>query len=395
MNKTELLLPAGDLERLKYALIYGADAVYVGAKQFSLRAQASNFTIDDLKDGISFAHSLNKKVYVTLNIVPYSKEVEEVLPYLKKLEKIKADGIIVSSPSILKIARENTSLHISLSTQQSVTNYRSVNEFYNNGIKRIVLARELSLKEIKEIRENTKAELEVFIEGGMCSGYSGRCTMSNWMSGRDANRGGCAHSCRWNYHIAENKKIIETEAEFSMASKDLSSISFVPDLLNLGVDSLKIEGRMKSIHYVATVAYALRKLIDDYQKNELKEMSFYENIIEKAENRETFSGFLNSNYNEETIYSLNNQEAGQNFIGIVKEFDDDKMEALIQVRNHFEKDIEVEVMSPGLQERNFNIGIIYKDNEEVDSAKHALEIVKIKSAIKLKKDDILRKVKVK
>lgn len=393
MNKIELLLPAGNLEKLKYALRYGADAVYIGAKQYSLRAQASNFSLEEIKEGVDFAHNLKKKVYVTANIIPHSFELDGVEPYLRSLEEIGVDGIIVSSPAILKIAKDKTKLHVSLSTQQSVTSSLSVKLFSDAGIDRIVLARELTIEEIKEIKANTKAELEVFVEGGMCSGYSGRCTLSNYLSNRDANRGGCAHSCRWNYDLYLNGEKINHSSFFEIASKDLSGIECVKDLIEAGVDSLKVEGRMKSIHYVSTVAYTYRCLIDDIYNHQEKPISYYKEMLDSCENRDSSTGFLKGLAGvNQTLYSQFLSQANQNFAGIVLSYNRETKEALIEVRNYFDKDSYLEIMSPELPINTIHIDKIIKDGEEVDAARHALEKVVIISEVELHQFDILRRI---
>ncbi|MBP5342832.1 U32 family peptidase [bacterium] len=393
MKRIELLLPAGNLEKLKMALTYGADACYIGAKEYSLRAQASNFTLNDIKEAVEFAHNLNKKVYITVNVIPREKEIMGILPYLKKLESINIDGIIVSSPVILYIAKRYTNLHISISTQMSVTNTRSVNFFNKMGAKRVVLARELSIDEIREIRKNTECELEVFIHGGMCSGYSGRCTLSNYMSSRDANRGGCAHSCRWNYDLYMDQEKINKDYPFQIASKDLEALDYIKDLCLMGIDSLKIEGRMKSLHYVATLSYTYRKLIDDISSNTLKDMSYYKNLLKSSENRMNSSGFFSGKYDYSmNLYSKMGLEANQSFLGIVLDYDNIKKEALIEVRNHFKTGEVIEVMSPNKDLYNIKIENIYKDGILVDSARHALEKLVIKVDKDLLVNDILRRV---
>jgi len=389
----ELLLPAGNLEKLKIALIYGADAVYIGAKYYSLRAQASNFTLDDISEGVQFAHSLNKKVYITVNVIPRENEIDGILDYLKKLEELNVDGLIISSPVILDIARKNTKLHISISTQMSIINSNAVNYFYKKGANRIVLGRECSIDEIRKIRNRTKAELEIFIHGGMCSAYSGRCTLSNYMSNRDANRGGCAHSCRWNYDIYDqNNNKLNHDSFFQIASKDLMAVSYIKDLYEIGVESLKIEGRMKSLHYVATLAYTYRKLLDDIENNTLKDDDYYISLLESSENRSSASGFF-SGKNDDSIalYSKNGLEANQSFVGIVLDYNESTRKAILEVRNHFKKGEKMIVMSPGKELFETTILSIYKDGIEVESAKNALDKVLIEVDKKLNINDILRR----
>ena len=393
MRMPELLLPAGNLEKMKIALLYGADAVYFGAKYYSLRAQASNFTMDDISEGVKFAHSLNKKVYITVNVIPREKEIDGILEYLKKLEELNVDGLIISSPVILDIARKHTNFHISISTQMSVINSNAVNYFYENGAQRVVLGRECSIDEIKKIRKNTNAELEVFIHGGMCSAYSGRCTLSNYMSNRDANRGGCAHSCRWNYDIydIDNNKLNGDDI-FQIASKDLASVSYIKELCEIGVESLKIEGRMKSLHYVATLAYTYRRLIDDIYSNNIKDYDYYKKLLESSENRENATGFFDGKNNEDiNLYSKIGLEANQSFLGIVLDYDKEKKEALFEVRNHFNACEEAVVMSPNMELFDIKIKSIIKNGEIVDSAKNALDKVIIKVDKDLKINDILRR----
>lgn len=391
MKKIELLLPAGNLEKLKFALLYGADSVYIGGEKYSLRAQASNFTLSDIKEAVSFAHERGKKVYVTVNVIPREKEIKGVVEFLIQLEKLKIDGIIVSSPAILKLAKDNTNLHISISTQSSIINKDSVNLLHSLGYDRVVLGRELSISEIKYIKENTKAEIEVFIHGGMCSGFSGRCTMSNYMSNRDANRGGCAHSCRWIYDIYKDDKKIN-DYTFNIGSKDLNGVNFIKDLYDIGIDSLKVEGRMKSLHYVATIAYTYRMLLDDIESGNMKDISFYQNLLESSENRDHYSGFLSGKIdNNLTLYSKTSPEANQSFLGIVLKYDKEKSIATVEVRNHFIEGEVMEVMSPRKELFNVKALKLYKDKERVKDARHALEILEIEVDKDLKINDILRR----
>ena len=384
--KPELLLPAGNLEKLRFALMYGADAVYIGGKIFSLRAQASNFTLDDIKEGVKFAHSLNKKVYVTVNVIPREKEMNLLKDYLISLEKVNVDGIIVSSPSILECAKENTSLHVSVSTQASISNSSAVKFYQKQGADRVVLARELSMDEIKTLSKNTDCEIEVFIHGGMCSAWSGRCTLSNYMSGRDANGGGCAHSCRWIYDIYQNDEKINTEP-FKIGSKDLSSIHYIKDMCEANVTSLKVEGRMKSVSYVATVAYTYRKLIDDIYDGSLKDDDYYLSLLGEQVNREASTGFLDHGASyKQTLYSAESSPVTQGFYGVVMDYNDEKKEALIEVRNRFSNGDTAEILSPGKEPQTFIIS-----GMNSSSATHAMEIVSVHSDIKLNKYDIIRR----
>lgn len=296
-NKIELLMPAGDLTRLKVSLLYGADAVFIGGKKFSLRAKASNFTIEDIAEGVKFAHALNKKIYVTVNIIPHCDDLNNIEEYLLSLDKINVDAIIVSSLFIIETVKKlNLKLECHVSTQVSAVNEEYVKFYESLGCTRIVLARECSLNEIKKIKEHTNSELEVFIQGGLCSSYSGKCTLSNYFVCRDANRGGCAHSCRWDYKLYQNNNLISDDI-FKIASKDLMGIRLVKDLIEIGVSSLKVEGRMKSVNYVALVGLTYRKIIDAIYENKLTEdfLLNAERILRSIESRPLTQGFLNKN----------------------------------------------------------------------------------------------------
>lgn len=376
----ELLAPAGDFEKLKIALLYGADAVFIGGTNFSLRARASNFTINDISKAVVFAHNLKKKVYVTTNIIPHDEDLDGLVPYLKALEKCGVDAIISASPVIIDQALMHTKLEIHLSTQQSASNAQAVNFWYQRGVRRIVLARELTKKQIKELKQLTKADVEVFIHGGMCMSFSGRCSLSNTMTKRDANRGGCAHSCRWSYDLMQGDNNVSKNT-FSMSAKDLSAVKQIPYLIESGVSSLKIEGRMKSIHYIATVVSTYRSLIDDYYKNSIiTDYSKYLIELKKAENRETEVGYLEGVPNErQQLFNLTGEKPSQLFIGLIKEYDDKSGVALIEQRNYFKIGDEIEVFGPGLRQRSFILDyMIDQDGKDVDIARHAQQQLKIK-----------------
>ena len=266
MNKIELLAPAGDLEKLKWAIMYGADAVYLGGKKFSLRANATNFTIDEIKEGVKFAHEHNAKVYVTVNILFHEEDMTGLLEYLKELEDAKVDAIIVSDLFIIDLVKENNiNLEIHISTQECTLNSEAVKFYKEEGVKRVVLARESSKKDIKNIMDETNMDIEVFVHGAMCTCYSGRCMLSNYMTNRDSNRGGCAQVCRWVFDLYDEYKTkISGDTEFAISPKDLSLLKYIPDLIDIGVTSLKIEGRMKSIYYIATLVSVYRRVIDKY-----------------------------------------------------------------------------------------------------------------------------------
>ena len=396
-NKPELLAPAGDLERLKIALLYGADAVYCGGPAFGLRANATNFTFDELKSGIEFAHKLNKKVYVTVNIVLHNKEGKELLEYLKKIEEVKADAIIVSDPYIVDVALNNTSLEVHLSTQQSTMNYEACEFFYNEGVTRIVLARECTKEDIKSIISHVpNLEIETFIHGAMCAGISGRCVLSNFLTKRDANRGGCSQICRWDFKLLDaDNSIIETEKDFTLCSKDLSMLSKIPDLVDLGVKSFKIEGRMRSIYYIATVVSVYRKVIDEYcnQNNNYAYNDKYEKVLRRCANRDSVVQFFNGIYDESCSYYNGREEiSNQDFLGVVLDYNNDTHMATIEQRNYFKKGDIVEIFSPFHDTIEFKIdNIIDEDNNDIEIVRHPKEIVRIKIDYKLNEFDMIRK----
>ena len=389
----ELLAPAGDLEKLKIALLYGADAVFIGGTDFSLRARASNFTVDDIKIATAFAHAINKKVYVTTNIIPHQSDLEGLITYLKRLEAANVDAIICASPAIIETALNHTSLEVHLSTQQSSMNAQTVNFWYQLGVKRIVLGRELNIQQIKQLKTQTQADLEVFIHGGMCMSYSGRCSLSNTMTDRDANRGGCAHSCRWNYTLYENDKKISEEV-FSMSSKDLEAIDVIPDLIDAGISSLKIEGRMKSLHYIATVVSTYRHLINTYHKqHEIKDFKPFHLELSKAENRLASTGFLKGTPGvEEQLFNQRSEQPNQLFIGLIKTYDAKNHRALIEQRNYFKLGDAVELFTPKGDVLSFQIDVLTdEDGKEIDIARHPKQHVYINMPFEAQPYAMLRK----
>lgn len=392
-KKIELLAPAGDLEKLKIAYLYGADACFIGGIDYSLRARASNFTLEDIKEGADFAHNLGKKLYITTNIIPHNENYDGLVKYLKSLEKANVDGIIVASPLIAKTAKKHTNLEIHISTQQSILNNYHLKYWEDLGATRAVLGRELSVNQIKDIKSKTNLEIEVFIHGGMCSSYSGRCTLSNTFTLRDANRGGCAHSCRWNYNIYDQDKKISTEIPFSMGSTDLQAIKEVPSLIAAGVDSLKIEGRMKSLHYIATVVSVYRKLIDEFLlTNHVKDISIYEDEIAKAESRPTNTGFLNvDNISEIQLYDHRPLKPSQLFVGLV--LGNENNFTQIEQRNHFQVGDELELFGPNKKLKRFIVKEMFdEDFNELVVARHPQQKIYIKIPYETSEYDILRKV---
>lgn len=401
MKKVELLAPAGNLEKAKIALLYGADAVYVGGKEFSLRARASNFTRDDLKELSKFAHNLNKKMYVTCNIIPHNEDFEGLENYLKFLSEIGVDAIITSSLGLIqkaKVIAPNVEIHIS--TQTSITNSKAIKFWQTVGATRVVLAREVSIKEMEKIKKNTNLELEVFIHGGMCASYSGRCTLSNYMTKRDANRGGCAHSCRWNYSIIYGKKQLNLPNEFfNMGSKDLMSIDQIERLIKVGVTSLKIEGRMKSPYYIATVVRSYRMVIDEYYtigfvKEETLELAKCE--IQKAENRLTSCGFLEGMVTpNEQLYEIRNEEPTKEYVGYVLSYDEKNKTAVIEQRNYFKLGDTLEFFGPDLPNTLYVVDkmVDADTNEELDVARHPLQKFKMQLPFTVHPHDMVRLIK--
>ena len=406
MNKqVELLAPAGDLEKLKYALIYGADAVYIGGQIFGLRSSARNFSIEEMEEGIRFAHERGKKVYVTLNIIPHNDDLKELPDYLEKLNKINIDAVILSDPGTLMYVQEYApDLEVHLSTQANNTNYMSANFWYRQGVSRVVVARELSFKEIGEVKRNIPEdmELEGFIHGAMCISYSGRCLLSNYMSNRDANRGECAHPCRWNYYLVEEKRPGEymrvTEDEkgtYFFNSKDLCMIEYIPELLESGLYSLKIEGRMKSIYYVANTVRVYRKALDEY----IRDPEGYEfdpewiEELSKVSHRKFTSGFyLNKPNQDDQLYSTSSYIREYDFLGVVLDYDNESGMELVEQRNRMFKGDEIEIIGPDYKGFRQEIKKMLDDNdEEIDVAPHAQQRIKIYMDNPVDKYYILRK----
>ena len=392
IKKIELLAPAGDLERLKTALRYGADAVYIGGPLLNLRANAINFSMDELKEGIEYAHKLGKKVYVTVNILLYNKELQEVDNYLRELNKMKVDAIIISDPCIIEIARKYH-LEIHLSTQQSTLNYEAVEFWKKQGVTRIVLARECTKEDIQLIKEKVDIEIETFIHGAMCAGYSGRCVMSNVLTNRDANRGGCSQICRWNFELLnEEQEPIKGEKPFTFCSKDLSMLKHISEMIELGIASFKIEGRMRSQYYIATVVSVYRKIIDSYCQNiKIIEYNKYEQILRNCANRDSIVQFYDGNYDCSCSYYNGREEvSNQDFLGIVLDYDVNTKLATVQQRNFFKRGDFVEAFGPDYI-YDFQINEIYdEDGNLIDVVRHPKQIVKVKVECQLYSEDMLR-----
>ena len=398
MHKIELLSPAGSLEKIKVALDYGADAVYFGGVNYSLRANAKNLDIDEIKEACDYAHKKNKKVYVTVNIIFHNKDTEGLLDYLHKLEESSVDAIIVADPLVIKLVHENNiKIPIHISTQASTANYESVLFWKALGVERVVLARETGRDEIKEIIDKTGMEIECFIHGAMCSSYSGRCVLSNYFTKRDANRGGCAQICRWNFTLCDkDKKEIESKTKFTMSCKDLSMVHNIKDMIDIGITSFKIEGRMRSIYYVATVVNTYRHLIDDILNNNLtkEKEERYIRILERVANRDSISQFYNKFPGKfEQYYTERQEDSNQDFLGLVNSYKDGY--ATISVKNYFKKGDSIEFMSPYYDEYSTVIDeIIDEEGNNRDIANHPEEILKIKVDREVYPGDMIR-VKIK
>lgn len=383
---TEVLSPAGDLERLKWALMYGADAVYIGGYNYSLRANANNFSIQDITEGVAFAHSLGKKVYVTVNILFHNEDLEGLTEYLTTLSDIGVDAFIVSDLAVIKRIRElNLKPEIHISTQESSVNKFAVKFWESVGATRVVLARECSKIDILDIKNNTDAELEVFIHGAMCTSYSGRCVLSNYVTKRDSNRGGCSQVCRF---IFKTKKY----DDFQIASKDLSMIDHIPELVDMGVSSLKIEGRMRSMYYIATVVNTYKNVVTLYKEGKLTNelMEYYKRVLNRLSNRENKSQFFTGDVNRSDQYYTGRKEvSNQDFLGVVLDYTDGVMK--IEQRNNFKVGDTIEVFGPNTLATKIKVdSIINEENESVSVANHPQEVLYVKVPFKVEKNDILR-----
>ena len=405
MRPVELLIPASSLEVLKIAVIYGADAVYIGGEVFGLRAKAKNFSMEDMAEGIQFAHEHGVKVYVTANILAHNGDLEGVREYFTQLKEIKPDALIISDPGIYTIAKEICpEIERHISTQANNTNYGTYQFWWNQGAKRVVTARELSLKEIAEIRKNIPDEMEIetFVHGAMCISYSGRCLLSNYFTGRDANQGACTHPCRWKYSIVEETRpneympVYENErGTYIFNSKDLCMIEHIPELIEAGIDSFKIEGRMKTALYVATVARTYRKAIDDYLTSPEKykeNMDWYLEQISNCTYRQFTTGFFFGKPSEESqIYDNNTYIKEYTYLGIVGERNEEGLYRIEQ-RNKFSVGEQIEVMKP--DGRNIPVTvkrIVDEDGNEMESAPHPKQVLYIDLGQELEMYDILRR----
>ncbi|MGM1021630.1 MAG: peptidase U32 family protein [Bacillota bacterium] len=427
LDKPELLAPAGNLEKLKFAIHYGADAVYIGGQKYGLRSNADNFSFEEMREGVEFAKKYGAKVIVATNIYAHNEDIAGIEEYLRNLQKAGIHAVIVADPAIVSVAlRTVPELEVHLSTQQSTLNWQAVKFWKNEGLPRVVLGRETSLEEIEEIKKHVDIEIEAFVHGAMCSSFSGRCVLSNHFTDRDSNRGGCCQSCRWKYDLFEDARqdevwISEEEAQdsnvlkqfqlgvnqlplfeendnaFSMGSKDLCMIENVPDLIDVGVDSFKVEGRMKSIHYVATVVNVYRQAIDSYMadpENYVLKPEWIEEI-NKAANRPLNTGFFyDTPDHEDHIYEPEEKAVPYDFAGLVMDYDAESGIATIQQRNHFKPGHEIEFFGPNGTFFKQTVGTIWdEEGNELDAARHPLQRIKMQVDQPVSYFDMMRKKK--
>ncbi|EGL82695.1 peptidase U32 [Caldalkalibacillus thermarum TA2.A1] len=398
LKKPELLAPAGNLEKLQFAVRYGADAVYIGGQQYGLRAKAGNFTFEDMAKGVDFASRYGAKVYVAANIIAHNEDLAGVRDYFKKLQEIGVDACIVADPALIELGRDAApDLEMHISTQASITNWKAVQFWAQEGIPRVVLAREVSLEEIKEIKRNVDIEIEAFIHGAMCISYSGRCVLSNHMTARDANRGGCAQSCRWPYELYGEKRISVDGDPFTMSSKDLSMVEHVPLLIDAGVDSLKIEGRMKSIHYIATVCNVYRQIIDEYCEDpenfRLKE-EWVDEIWKAAQRSLTTAFYFGTPTEKDQLFGKPEKIPKYDFAALVLDYNPDTQIATLQQRNNFGVGDEVEFFGPNFVRFKQKVTAMWDEEDEpLDRAPHPMMTVKMKVDQPVRPYDMMRKRK--
>ena len=390
MERIELLAPSGNLERLKIALFYGADAVYIGGQDYSLRANAKNFSIEDIREAVAFAHNLNKRVYVTINIVFHDNNLEGLKEYMTILDEIGVDAFIVSDVVVMQLMKElNIKAELHVSTQASSLNYEVVNFYKDLGATRVVLAREAHKSDIERIKKETGLELECFVHGAMCTSISGRCVLSNYATNRDSNRGGCAQVCRFVFDIDG------TDQVFSMTPKDLNMVSNIEEMIKVGVNSFKVEGRMRSVYYIATVIYTYRRLIDRVLNHNIDpEYTEYSlKVLNRCANRDSTEQFFNSlPTNKEQYFLGRDEESNKDFLGIVLDYDKESKMVTLEQRNYFKVGDKVEFFGPNLEPTSVTIPdeLYDEKNNLIEIANHPQMIVKFRSDINLKKDDMMR-----
>lgn len=390
MERIELLAPSGNLERLKIALLYGADAVYIGGQDYSLRANAKNFSIDDIREAVSFAHNLHKRVYVTVNIVFHDSNLAGLKEYMLTLDEIGVDAFIVSDVIVMQLMKElsiKAELHVS--TQASSLNYETVNFYKDLGATRVVLAREAHKSDILRIKEETGLELECFVHGAMCTSISGRCVLSNYATLRDSNRGGCAQVCRFVFDIEDSDQV------FSMTPKDLNMVSVLEEMIKVGVNSFKVEGRMRSVYYIATVIYTYRRLIDRVLNHNIdsKYTDYSLKILNRCANRDSVEQFFNKiPSNKEQYFLGRDEESNKDFLGIVLDYNKENNMVTLEQRNYFKVGDVVEFFGPNLEPTSFIIPDELYDEKGnlIDVARHPKMIARFKCPIMLGKDDMMR-----
>lgn len=391
MDRIELLSPAGDIERLKVTLLYGADAVYIGGQKYSLRANATNFSLEEIKEACDFAHNLNKKVYLTLNIVFHDEDMDGVEEYIKDVVDAGIDAFIVSDPFIISHIKTNyPQVEVHLSTQNSTSNYKTIEYFKNEGIDRVVLAREVHLEDMKEMIEKTGIDIEVFIHGAMCTCFSGRCALSNYVTNRDANRGGCAQVCRFAFKTTEEK-------DFTMATKDLNLARYIGNIIDAGIKSLKVEGRMRSLYYLATVIGTYREIIDRYYDNTLTDdiMKVLEYRLSRVANREVSTQYLmkEADYTDQ-YYSGRQELSNQDYLGLITGYDHENKCIVLVERNYFSPKDEIEIFTPAGKIYTYTVDKIYDENmNELEVARHPEQILKLKFDEELPPYSMIRLIK--
>ncbi len=399
IKKPELLAPAGNLEKLKTAIMYGADAVFVGGKEFSLRSQASNFSLEDIQEGVEFAKKYGAHIHVTCNIILHQDNLKGIQEYLQSLDDIGVTAIIVADPYIMKIAKDmHLKLEVHVSTQLSTLNLKAIEFYKSMGMDRVVLGREVTYEDLKTIMAYAPVDVEYFIHGAMCIHYSGRCMLSNYLSRRDANRGGCSQSCRWYYDLYENGQLVNHEEDmpFSMSSKDMSLIDHIGELIELGVDSFKIEGRMKSLHYIATVVSTYRKLIDAYceDPDHFQQDESYRQELLKAANRALCHGFFYEHPGvDEQLFNMRDEHPTQEFVMRVLSYDASLHLAKIEQRNYFKVGDQIEIFSPHHPNLFFTVKKLYnEDKESIEVANHPMEVLYVEIDQEVCENDMGRKV---
>ncbi|MGX6487207.1 peptidase U32 family protein [Aerococcus sanguinicola] len=408
LKRPELLAPAGTLEKLKIAIHYGADACYIGGEAYGLRSRAGNFDFDEMQEAVDYAHKHNAKVYVASNMVTHVGDEEGAGEFFRTIRDIGIDAVIISDPALMQIcASDAPGLEMHLSTQQSAVNYETLNFWEDAGLTRCVLGREVSMAEVAEIRQKTNVEIEAFVHGAMCISYSGRCTLSNHMAHRDANRGGCCQSCRWQYGLYDMPKLgdrymvgkgeegTDIDEPFAMSAVDLSMINHIPDIIQNGIDSLKVEGRMKSIHYVSTVINVYRKAIDSYLEDPDNYQVQQEWIDElwKSAQRELATGFYYGRPTEnEQLFGKRRRIPRYQFVGEVLDYDPDSQIATIQQRNNFGVGDLIEFYGPGMRHFQQELTAMRdEDGQAIDRAPHAMQIISMKVNQPVKAHDMIRK----